>query len=89
MNPLSVEKQQSILQGYDFGLSVRKVADIFGCSPITVRTYLRKKRTRFRTISEGMIKYHEFRRGELRKTCDHIPGDCVNCRDIFSERCNL
>ena len=65
MNQLAPEKQKAILQGYNQGLGIRTVADIVECSPITVRTHLRKNGNQARTISEGMIKWHQFRRGEL------------------------
>lgn len=39
MNILPVNKQKAILQGYRCGVSVRMLADIMQCSPITIRKY--------------------------------------------------
>jgi hypothetical protein len=61
MNQLAPEKQQAIIQGYEHGLSVRKVAESIQCSPITARTYLRLNGSKIRTISKGMLKYHELK----------------------------
>lgn len=105
MRKLSVEKQQAIIQGYNRGLSIRMVASVIKCSPITARTYV-KLNSRARTISEGMIIYHQLKRGKSTQTLDmmleyyNIPpivksvlpcgktrNDCVNCKDIFSDKC--
>jgi hypothetical protein len=104
MNQLALEKQEAIIQGYEHGLSVRKVAESIQCSPITARTYLRGNGIKIRTISEGMIKYHERKRARLDimmerynlkpitnpiLSCGKTRKDCVDCGDIFDKGCGF
>jgi hypothetical protein len=106
MNQLAPEKQKAIIQGYGRAYSIRLLASIVQCSPITVRKYLRLDGSKIRTVSEGMIKYHELRRYEqelcrmmecyglkpsqpIVMACGKTRQNCVNCRDIFSQKCGF
>ena len=93
MNHLAIEKQQAIIQGYNHTCSIKAVARIVECSPITVRKYLLLNGNRIRTISEAMKKYHELRRGrgvvDHRLPCGKTRKDCVNCRQIFEDICTI
>lgn len=62
MNIIKTTDQKAIIQAYDKGLSMRMIANIIGCSKVTVRRYLKLNGKETRSIKEAMVGYHVLRK---------------------------